>query len=78
VEIEKIVRILIWIAFITLAFLSIHYKYDACNVCKLEYKEQTLDGPEFMGLYSSKCLVHEIQDPRMLNYQNINITFVNP
>jgi len=58
-EISKIIRvvqILTWIAFIVLAFLSVYYKYDDCNVCKLEVDGKKLDGSEFMQYYQSKCL----------------------
>jgi len=75
-EIEKIVRVAIWIAFIMLAFLSVYYKYDACNVCKLEYKEQTLDGSQFFNVYNEKCLTKIPKYP--FEYKPVNITFINP
>jgi len=77
-ELEKILRVAVWIAFIMLAFLSVNYKYDACNVCKLDYEGQTLDGPQFMNVYSENCLKKDFVDPRFADFKSVNITFVNP
>ena len=77
-EIEKIVRVAIWIAFIMLAFLSVHYKYDACNVCKLEYGKEKLDGSQFFNAYAGKCLVKKAVYPGLEDYKSLNITFIKP
>jgi hypothetical protein len=75
-KVIKIIRILTWIAFIVLALLSVYYKYDSCNVCKLEVEGQTLDGAEFMQYYQSKCLVTKDNPLYLQNLSKINFSEV--
>ena len=52
----KIVRIMTWIALISLAFLSVYYKFDDCNVCKFEIDGEMINGKQFMDIYQDSCL----------------------
>ncbi len=75
-NLNRILMILIAIMFIVIACLSVYYKFDACNVCKLEYNNEKLDGSQFISLYSSKCFKKEFNYPGFNSSNKINFTFL--
>ena len=55
-------KINIWLKYIiillliSLAILSVYYKYDNCNQCKFKLENKNLNAKEFMNIYSKNCL----------------------
>lgn len=56
IKLIKLVRILTIIFLILLAYLSIKYKFNSCQLCKFEYQGKTLDVNEVWNLYKDTCL----------------------
>lgn len=71
-NLDKILRIIIIILLISIAILSVIYKYDNCNVCKFKINNTNYDANEFMNLYSNTCLKIESE------YKPINLSLKFP
>ena len=72
-QINKVLRILIILGLICLAFLSYHYKFGNCDVCRFEYNDKTMDAKDFAKLYSDICINHTKNTPRVWQ-QQINLS----
>ena len=55
-------KINIWLKYIiillliSLAILSVYFKYDNCNQCKFNLDNKNINAKEFMNIYSKNCL----------------------
>ena len=56
-KINKILKIIIIILLIAIAFLSVVYKFDNCNKCNFEYEGKKLNAQDFMEVYRQECLM---------------------
>jgi len=52
----KIIRVLTLIGLITLAALSMNYKFNHCSQCKFEYDGETMKTNELWSLYIRECM----------------------
>jgi len=55
-SINKLLKILIIILFIALAFNTVFFKFDNCNKCSFEIDRKVYNAREFMFLVDDKCL----------------------
>ena len=58
-KLNRILKWLIVIGLISIALLSVYYKYDDCSICKFKINNTEFSSSEFMNLFSSKCLNKE-------------------
>lgn len=56
-ELNKVLRWVIIILLISVAVISVYYKYDNCSTCKFEYEGEEINAAEFMVIYDAECLV---------------------
>lgn len=56
-KLNKYLRVVLIILLISIAVVSIYYKYNDCSVCKFDYEEETINAAKFMNLYSERCFV---------------------
>ncbi len=54
-KLNRILKYLIIVGLIALAFLSTYYKYDDCSKCKFEYEDNQYNAGEFMSIYGAEC-----------------------
>jgi len=75
-KINKILKWLLIIGFILLAFLSIKYGFNNCSKCDFTYQGENINPKEVWEIYSNKCLsVFTIKEGFYnLNFSNFTIT----
>ena len=75
-KINQWLKYIMIILLISLALLSIYYKYDNCSVCKFKINDSNYDANELMGLYSNKCLKSNssfLNSFNQINFSKLNI-----
>lgn len=58
---SKFLKWIIIILFLSLAILSVYYKYNHCSTCNFEYEEKKLKAQEFMDIYHEQCILPSIR-----------------
>ncbi len=73
-KINKSLRIIIIILLITLAVLSVYYKFDNCNKCSFDYEGEKLSPRDFMDVYNQECfVVNPISDFSDVSWEDVEI-----
>ena len=55
IKINKILKWILIIGFILLAFLSIKYGFNHCDKCSFPYEGEKINGGEVWEIYQQKC-----------------------
>lgn len=63
------------ILFITLALLSVLYKYDNCSKCNFKINNSNIDAYQLMNLYSDKCLKSNVSNFNSIPNQDFSRFF---
>ena len=73
-RLSKILRIIIVLLLIVVAFLSVTMKYDNCGKCEFEINGTEYSASSFMSLYHSKCLNYRVSYYGQQNFSEINFS----
>jgi hypothetical protein len=75
-QINQWLKYIMLVLLISLAILSVYYKYDNCSVCKFKINNSNYGANELMGLYSNKCLKSNssfLNSFNQINFSKLNI-----
>ena len=67
-KLNKALKVIIIILFITLALLSYTYKFGNCDKCNFELNNTKITANEFMKIYQPVCLKY----PTILDKYSLN------
>jgi len=73
-RLSKILRIIIVLLLIVVAFLSVTMKYDDCGKCEFEINGTEYSAGSFMQLYHSKCLNYRVNFYGEQNFSELNFS----
>ena len=76
-ELNQIFKYIILALLISLAILTVNYKFDDCNLCSFEINNTKYNAQSMANLYYNECLFKEIDysqlKPSELSLKNLSL-----
>ena len=72
-ELNQIFKYIILALLISLAILTVTYKFDDCNLCSFEINNTKYSAQSMANLYYNECLFKEPTNELIYNFTKFNI-----